>query len=281
MEARQLGMLHYGVSYEEYNTQPGVRSSHLYEIKKSPAHLQVSLATPRRETDALAMGKKFHSMIENAERFMDTFIVEPVVNRRTNAGKQELEDFYANAPKDKIILEPEEVEILTGMARAFVGHKILKNMLKNSIRESSLWVEDPETGLTIKCRPDFITEHGFPADAKTCLDATPDTFIREIFSDRAYNRFYILQAAHYAHCLKLARIGNGDSMTLVAIEKKPPFGVMIYPLDAGCLDVGDRWRAKLMRTYADCVNKGEWPCYPERAWPVLIPQWVVEEIGDE
>jgi len=93
--------------------------------------------------------------------------------------------------------------------------------------------------------------------------------------------FYILGAAHYAHCIREARIGTGESFTFVAIEKDPPYGIMIYPADSGCLDVGERWRKDLTRKIADAKASGVWPGYDERAYPLTPPDYASVPLNEE
>lgn len=275
----EMSKLHQGVSYEQYAEVQGIRSSWLHHLKRSPAHFQAALKAPQKKSDAMAFGTLFHSMIENPTKFMDSYVVAPKLDLRKNVDKAKMADFMATVRSDQVVVKDGEIDDLIGMAKAFSSHSLLKHMLKNSIHESSLWVKDPDNGELLQCRPDFITEHGYCVDIKTCQDARPSKFTNAIFSDR--DRFYILQAAHYNHCLKIAGINKRDNLTIVAIESSAPYGINIYPLDIGCLGPGEQWRAELTALYHDCKKKKKWPCYPEQVIPITPPEWTpVPELED-
>lgn len=268
----ELGKLIQGLSYSEYEAEPGLRASDLRMLKRSPAHWRAAKENPKKPTDALLFGRAIHAALENGEKFIETYAVEPEVNRRTNEGKAQIKEFYDKLPRGAIVVKPEWVDPIKGMLLKMREHRLVGNMIRHGTREGSLWVKDPETGLTLKCKPDLITSRNHLVDFKSTIDASEEAFMHCIFSGRKY--FYSLQLAHYCHCLKLAGLSSGESATIIAIEKKEPYGINIFPLDVGHLEVGEKWRRMLTKTYAMCLESGKWPSYPEQAVHVSIPQYV-------
>ncbi len=279
-----LGQLAHNVTYLDYAATEGLRSGWLQELRRSPAHLKASIDSPREATPALILGQKIHSALENMERFFDCAVVEPVFIGKTKDGKDSAQSAEAKAKRaawradrgpNDIVLTQEELDMIKGIISSIQDHRLCRNLLSKGIKETSLWVKDPETGLTLKCRPDFIHEAGFLVDYKSTRDASRRSFQSDIFSE--FKSFYILNAAHYVHCLKLAGVGRRDEATLIALEKEPPYALNVFPLDAGQLDHGERWRASLTRKYAECLATNTWPRYsdeyPENAVPVEIPQY--------
>lgn len=289
MNAAELGVLQQGLTYAQYDAIPGLRAGELKHLKRSPAHFLAAKTNPKEPTDALEFGSLFHSAIENGEKFMDTYVVEPEFVGKTKDGrdsnrsaeaKQMKIDWYAAQPKSAVIVKAKWVEPLTGMLQSVLKHPISK-LLAKGIKETSLWVQDPRTGLTLKCRPDFIAEAGFIVDIKTARDARPPAFYKQIYGTRNVNDpYYVLQAAHYTHCLRLAKYGRGDNFTFVAIEKDPPYGIMTYALDINALAPGEQWRAELTDLYKKCMDEDKWPCYPTAAVSVIPDEWV-ELPGDD
>jgi hypothetical protein len=277
-----MNELIHGLSYETYAAEPGLRSSHLGYLMRSPAHLQAAIKLPKPPTDAMNLGKVVHSLLENGEKFMDTFVIEPVFEGRTKDGKvttsanatevkEKRAAWYSDLKPGTTVINQEQYSRVQGIAERISTHGLLNRLIKNGIRETSLWAKCPETGLTLQCRPDFIAEKGFIVDFKTARDASQGAFYQEIF--RTYKRFYILGAAHYAYCAKLAGLPRPDGFTFVAIENEAPYGINIFPMDEGCLDVGERWRSVLTKKYAECLEKDSWPCYEEKAIAVEPPQY--------
>lgn len=285
-----LNQLHQGIPYEDYAAQNGLRASHLKLLKRSPAHFRAERMNPKEPTKALEDGKILHSIIENPERFMDTVTVEPVFVGLTKDGRESTrsaeamekkKEWYASTPENCLVVTEEQMAMCEGVYRSLTSHRLVKNILKNSIRETSLWTEDEETGEVVQIRPDIITEFGHVIDFKGTRDARPEFFLSQVFSDRYASPFYILGAAHYTHAIRSAKIGPGNSFTYVAIEKVEPYGIMLYPMDEGCIDVGERWRRQLTKTYADCRRSDRWPSYEERAFPVTPPEYAPIPIDEE
>lgn len=272
-----------GVPYEEYDKIVGLRASGLKHLKRSPAHYIADKENPREPSDEMNFGKLFHSAMENPEKFLDLMVVEPLFTGFTKDGKesaqsgeakQKKKEWYAALSKEAIVIPAKNHSQLVGMVHAVRKHKIVGNMIKDGVRETTVVVTDPATGQPLKCRPDVIAVKGYLIDYKTTRDASPSFFLNQIFSDRGTSPFYVLGAAHYTHCARIAQVARGESFVFVAIEKTPPFGIMVYPLDRGQLEVGESHRAPLTRRFANCVQSGEWPSYDQKAFPTEIPEYV-------
>jgi hypothetical protein len=277
-----------GLTYDEYAGNcaqiRALRSSQLKVLMKSPRHLKVKMDEPEEPSDAMAFGSIVHLLFENPWKFMDLHVVEPVFQGRTQKGelttssnckevKEKRAAWREKLPKDAIVLKAEDAERIYSIHNTLKEKKLISNILKDGIKEQSLWVKDPETGVALACRPDFITAKGHVIDIKTTRDASPNFFLNEIFSNRGYSQFYVLQAAHYTHCLKTAGISDGKSFLFIAMENQSPFEMRVFPLDEGALDAGDSWRQKLTKTYADCLMSDRWPRFDDTAFPTSLPSW--------
>lgn len=281
----ELGKLYQGLSYDEYAhtslNLTALRSSYLKPLKKSPAHLQTSLQEERVESEAFRQGKLVHKFLENPEKFMESYVVEPEFTGLTKDGKDSKRSaeaknlrcaWRASIPDDKVILKTDDVDLIKGISKSVREHTLVRNLLKEGMSETSLWVNDAENEVTLASRPDFIAKEGFIVDIKTTRSAHPDDFTRDIFSPGGYH--YVLQASLYARCAKLAGLQRSDSFVFIAIEKEPPYCLNVFPLDHGCLAVGDSYVEKLIKLYGQCLKSGEWPGYSTKAVPVNIPTWV-------
>jgi hypothetical protein len=277
----ELGKLIIGLDYQQYAAEPGFRASSLGKLKISPKYFKESKNEPDEDTPAKHLGRLIHSLFENGEKFMDTYIVQPVFTGKTKDGrdstqsgeaKQAKKDWYASLAKDAVVVTQDELAVLIGVAKSVKNSRLLTNMLKGSIRESSLFVEDKETGILLQCRPDFISASGYCVDIKSTRQFARD-FPQEIFSDKWGKRFYILGAAHYVHCLKLAKISKTDNITLLAVENFGSYGIIPYNLDMGCLAIGEQWRSHLMGIYAECLKTGIYPGYPDEIVGLSPPEY--------
>jgi hypothetical protein len=283
----EVGKLITGITYEQYHNfglqKKALRSSHLKDLKQSPAHFKYALNNHREETEALRQGKLIHSAFENPEKFMDSYVVEPIFEGRTQKGelttssnckevKEKRAEWLSNQKKEVIILSEKDSEMIVGMINAVSKHKLASRLLKQGIREVSGFVEDPDTGVILQYRPDFIHEFGYIIDIKSTRNASVSSFTHDIFSDRGL--WYLIQACHYAYCAKLMGHAKHNSFTFIAVEKTPPYGLNVISLSEHHLDSGEGWRRKLTKLYADCLKSGVWPGYEEKAINPEIPQYV-------
>lgn len=288
------GQLYQGVPYDFYaqlsSKISALRSSHLKHLRKSPAHFQASLVEERKETEALRLGKIIHKFLENTEKFMDCYVVEPSFTGMTRDGRESKNSkeakilraaWRAEVPDDKMIVTEDDLKIIEGISKAVQNHSLIRNMLKAGMSETSLWVQDPDYNVTLACRPDFIAQEGYIVDIKSTRSAAQEDFTHDIFSDRRNSPNYIVQAAFYARCARIAGLQRPDSFTFIAIEKEPPFGLNVFPMDHACLEVGERRVKKLISLFSFCTKEGKWPCYPQRAQTPLIPQYVQYEDENE
>ena len=281
------------LSYEQYHQScidsKALRSSYLKHLMKSPAHMNAAVNTPQEDKEHFHFGRKIHSLLENPEKFSETVIVEPEFVGMTKDGRPSTQSkearemkvaWYADLPKDANVVSKEEWGNITGIWNNVKQHKFLRNLLLKGVSEQSLWIKDPETGVTLACRPDFIAQESYIVDFKTTRDASPSYFKNQIFSPRGL--FYVLGAAHYNYVLKHAGIGRGENFVYVALESTKPWGIKIYTLDAAALGPGEQWRRQLTQTYAKCLESDSWPNYDERAEAAEAPPYmVVPEFDDE
>ena len=132
--------------------------------------------------------------------------------------------------------------------------------------EASVFAQDEQTGLALKARPDLWIEDHTLVDVKTTDDATPEAFLRTIGSFG-----YHIQAAHY-----MAMTG-ADNFIFVAVERKAPYAIGIYKLDAEWLQAGENLRRKAIATLHECRALDSWPAYPTATQTLSCPKWVLNK----
>lgn len=285
-----------GMTYEEYDTAGkelrSLRSGMLRPILESPRHLLAKMQEEKKESEALRQGKIIHQLFENPEKFMDSYMIEPIFEGRTQKGElttnpncKEVRaakaDWYARIKPGAIVLTADDVDLVNGIWASLQNKKLIRNILKDGVNETSLFTTDAVTGVPLACRPDFVSARGHVIDLKTTVSAGEPYFMRQIFSNSSMSQWYVLQAAHYAHCLKMAGVGSGEMFTFIAIEKSPPYEMNVFPLDIGCLGIGDQWRQIATERYYECLSSGKWAGYDDRAIAVTVPQWASVPFEEE
>lgn len=277
----EIGKIAEGVSSDDYNKWPGVRSSWLQPMMRSQAHFLAHLLEPREELEHFVDGNNIHAILENGHKFLSRLIVEPIfegptldgkMSTRSKAAIQKRQDWLNSIPADKIVLTIEKQNMLTGIVNSMGQHSFVRKVIKEGLREAAVVVKDPESGLYLKCKPDLITNVGHIVDFKSTTDA--NTFQREIFSP--YGRFYILQAAFYNYCLSIAGVRSAatqQKFMFIAIEKSAPWGIKVFPLGDQHLEIGMVWVRKLLQDTRESFETDTYRSYPEIPVSVEVPAY--------
>lgn len=176
--------------------------------------------------------------------------------------------------KGRIILQPEEWEKLQHMRRALENHPAASKLLfskRGGVAEVSIYWRDPETGILLRCRGDWTRNDLLPVDLKTADDASPDGFIRHVANYR-----YDVSEQMYLAGYEAATGKRPPAMPFVVVENKPPYAVAVYTCGPNFRATGfAQFRADVNR-YAECLESGIWPGYPDSVQSIDAPAWHVQ-----
>jgi len=216
---------HKDMPNDEYHSGPGLSKSGLDLIDKSIRHF-IMRDEVRRETDAMVLGTAVHSAILEPHTWPGQYIRGPEdCDMRTKEWKAALQTAVSNS---QTIMKPENYDKVENIATSALSIEDpliddIKNL--NGMAESSIFMRDGETGLLVKCRPDFlIPERRTILDVKTTKDASPDGFARSCGMFR-----YDVQDAMYTDIVEKMFGGQWDFVFL-AVENVPPYNAGIYRL---------------------------------------------------
>lgn len=240
----------------EYRAHEGISKSQLFKIAKSPYHFKYAMENPQQDTKSLLFGRAAHKYILERDDFYQEFAIMPIMERRSNTGKERYERFIAeNVGKD--IISQDEFEIILQMAEVVKNNPEAAALLMGEHERSFFWI-DGETGEACKCRPDCLTNYQgmkYIVDYKTTDSCEDGHFER---SCRTYG--YKLQAGMYTEGLfqnTLEQYG----FAFVAQEKTAPYAVRVYLCTPEYIAQGyDQFR-ELIGIYHNCKETGEWYGY--------------------
>lgn len=201
------------------------------------------------DSPSLIMGSGLHCAVLEPERFSTEFIVSPKFDRRTKEGKEASARFEEQAI-GKTIIDPDQMNLIQGMKDAIMAHPVALEMLTGGEAEYSYYAKDPETGLELKCRPDYHNG-GALIDVKTTADASFEGFARQIG-----NLAYHLQAAFYLDVFNASQGTNYKDFFFIAVENKAPHAVAVYRLDENHIEAGRKAYRKALNRYAEFINSG-------------------------
>jgi len=267
-----------GVSYEEYASWPGLRSSYLRHFRRTPAHAYEASVAPEQPSAAMDLGTAIHTAVLEPGAFEKRYARAIKVDRRTTAGKAEWAAFEAEHA-GKAILAPDEWDHITRIRQSVWRQPWAEKLLggKGATELSVRWV-DPELQVLCKARIDrYCPEFRGLAtvvDLKSTRDAGREPFKRDI-----ENFNYGLQAAFYLDGLA-AVSGHHRRWMWIAVEKLPPYAAALYEPDDEVLDEGRRLYRSAIAMHLECERTGEWPGYSPEPQIIGRPAWARRQMED-
>ena len=256
------------LSHEQYLLADGVSNSMLKVISESsPLHLKWQIDGGKKEqTEAQKIGAITHRSIFEPETMESAFYVRPDGMKFTTKEGMAWKEAHADRP----ILTANERDSICAMVSAVQKHPTASRLLKNAAFEQSCFAED-SLGTLRKWRPDILPSGGnILPDLKTCEDASPRAFEKSI-AQWGYYR----QAAYYLDGCKLLN-REFENFVLIAVEKNPPYAVVVYPIDPLAIRLGRIEYERDLATYRECLETGIWPGYQDQV--LSLPFWKQKEL---
>lgn len=265
----------------EYLQSEGVNRSFLHELlQHSPGHARWKQDNPN-DTKSLRLGGAFHPGVLEPDRFKNEFVILPAscqsgTKENPNKGKvANLAAFEAQCEaNNQIIITQEDYDNIQEMAAVIHGNKEAMDLLSGGEAELSGYFTDPDYGLLVKIRLDYINKkENIIIDLKSASDAR-----HNLFRASAENHGYDLQA--FMGLYGVTQITNRahSDFKFIVVESKGFHGLKIYIADKEMLDTGYKKYQKAMELYKKCLEKNEWPGYVPIIEPLGSPEWAKAKI---
>lgn len=249
------------------------------------------------EKDALVKGGAFHCAVLEPERFSSEYTIVPEDAPR----RPSITQINAKKPSDetvaqiawwnefdlanagKTILDRDMYDEVIAMRDAVLAHPIAKRMLSNGEAEYSYYVKDSESGIDLKCRPDYHNG-GTLIDLKSTRSASFEDFGRQCGT-----LGYHLQAALYLDVFNASEGTSYNDFHFIAVENKFPFAVAIYRLTGEQIEKGREAYKKALKIFSDysseVLKENESPSeilklygYPMDIIELQIPYYLLDKI---
>lgn len=266
------------ISDDEYHgSAPGVSSTGLKALLRSPAHFLAYKRNANRDTASRRFGRAVHAKVLEPAVFNQKFVVWDLGDRRGS-------DFELFQLKNhgKTILTADEFERVQGCEDSLLNNpdfplevflRGVPGELEAARAEFSIFWTDDETGVKCKVRLDAVRIDGtvMPLDLKSCDDAREEGFVQQV--SRLH---YDLQAAFYLEGLK--RFTGQDAPFLFgAVESADPHCSMFHIMGSNSewIANGRRKMRHALNALAECERCGQYPGYPHRGVNELsMPHWL-------
>jgi hypothetical protein len=261
-------------SDEVYHHGIGIAKGKLDQFHKSPLkyyhnHCNLSI---ENKPEAFKIGEMVHQLILEPEKSRAKFVSDEQIykdsgeSRATKAYKTKKAELELSG---KYLIQACDYDMAYTMAKNVLSHEKLQNILQNGLAERCVYAIDPETGLVMRCKPDYLLlSDGINFDLKTTADASLEEFQRSIWTYR-----YYVQAAYYNYVCTLAAQKEFSSFIFGCLEKEEPFDIALYYMDMGAICKGEEDMRKDLNAYANCVESDKFPGYSRDIEAISLPFW--------
>lgn len=180
----------------------------------------------------------------------------------------------------QIPMHIDDVAEAKAMAAKVREHPIARILLADGTPELSGYWHDPETGVRLRLRPDWLPNPGrhrlVVVDYKTSTSAHPGHFAKA-----AAEYGYHMQAPWYLDGLAACEIADDAAFVFIVQSKNPPYLVSVNELDPAAIDLGRRRNRKAIDLYAQCVANDHWPDFGQGINSISLPSYAIyQQEGD-
>lgn len=221
-----------------YHTSEGISKTNICDIYESIAGYNLREASPQKQTDPMLKGSAFHDLCLLPDVYKQTYLVGPTIGSKTKAH----EEFEAEHP-DRTILTTGMADDVHYMRDALHDNPKIRKILESDtvLREVSMWVDDPITGLKLKIRPDIIYD-GIIYDLKSTIAPHARGFLHSV-----YKYSYHVQSAYYQDVARMNGLAI-ENFKFLVVGSKPPYLTAIYDLNDDLVEEGRlKYREALTR----------------------------------
>lgn len=252
-----------------YHSGPGVSSTDLKWLLKSPAHYAAKKLEAWKETPALFFGKAGHEAFFQPDVFESKYLVKSRElsdnNCAKNPWKAQWDELKAQAEVEKkSILDFYQVQDIAGMLHKVHSSPIWSQQIEpnSPIYELAFYWFDQARGILLKAKVDILVwSLGLVVDLKTTDDA-------EAYFHTSKKYRYHVSAAHYLRVASNATNHAVDNFGWIFLEKESPFEYKFVAARPETISEGNRLTDIALDRYAECMAKEQWPGYA-RMWEEL------------
>lgn len=176
----------------------------------------------------------------------------------------------------KLPVSVDDYAMAMAMRQAVQTHPVAGELFADGVAEISLYHRDTESGVRLRGRADWLTNHGNIIDLKTARTANPGDLGRDFWK---YG--YHMQAAWYRQLVINLGINPNPTFTFVVVDKTPPHPVVVVKWDDQAIGEGEWLNRDAISLYAKCTADNNWPGYSDEILTITPPAWAIpdEEIS--
>lgn len=223
----------------------------------------------RQPTEAMEFGSAVHTEILGVG---DPYVVVNAPNwkkKTDQAIRAELRE------AGKIPLLPWQADRVRAMAKAVRTDPVAGPLFASGKPELSAYARDPQTGVMLRARIDWLRELGggrrVALDLKTDESSAPSDF------ETAVGKWsYHVQQPWYEDVFELAEMPL-SAWLWVVVAKRPPHLVSVCELPPRAIDLGREIKRRAIDTYARHADTDTWPGHAPVIHQIDLPYWTYKQ----
>lgn len=227
-------------------------------LRQSPLHAKwqhpkLSPAYRQEEDGRFDIGTAAHSLILEGD---DKVAVCEFNDWRTKASQEQRDLARSNRMVPLLAKHYKAVKEMVAVARDFMKNCEIGASLAGAQPELTLIAKDGD--IWLRARPDLTsTDNSVLVNYKTCENASPDVFCRQIT-----RMGYDLSAVFYERAMSL--LGHRSEEFFIAQEITPPYACSLSGLDSAAREIAEQKLGLALSIWERCLKTGRWNAYPTR-----------------
>lgn len=234
------------VSNDIYHSDSSISASGLKTISKYSVYHFIN--QQQKETSSMAFGTAVHTALLEKDDFYEIYYPMPEIGDLRKKENKELKAEAEEKAQGKILLNYDDYQKIKHIIQNFKKNKLAQHYCRGEV-ELSHYLEFND--VPVRVRPDVINHvAGFITDVKTCQDASPEAFRRDV-----WKWGYHLQAAFYMDMLEV------DTFKFVCVEVNHPYTVVVHTLDNEFIELGRKKWHQALEDWKEYLDTGEVKLY--------------------
>ncbi len=256
-------------------------------IDRSPLHAWVKhpRLNPDFETEdktVFDLGSAAHNMVLRQDSWREDIVVIDKPDWRSKPAREE-RDEAREAGRHPVLRD--QYENLDRMVSVLERHPQAGRAFTGGTPEVSLFWKDPDTGIWMRCRPDYAPAKPTDPwpDYKTTQEGRPDRWDRRFTLDHGG----VMRSAFYEEGIRRCYGVESPTLYYVVQEIAAPYAVTVRVVDSDSelMKIGRAMLHKAITFWAESLKTGRWPGYPltgilalpgwaENQWSVEYADWM-------
>lgn len=273
--------------YHDHKATPEVsRGIVVQMIAQTPQHVRAMIdgLLKKEPTDSMISGQMIDMALLEPDKFKEgvTHYIKPAgMNLATKEGIQWKKDHPLPIPRIPAETDDPAKASLTdikAMIESVMRHKVARKIVERGIKQESAFAFDKETGLLRKCRSDSrLTENTGRMVIGDLKSTEPGGTTEDKFARKIVQHGLFVQNPFYSGIYKDLCNGEEPFFLFFVVERKPPYTVRVFQLDAIGMEIGRNEIRRSLDTFAKCKAENKWPDWQDEDGIKIIslPRWKI------